>query len=227
MANFEVPPEILQPYLPPGTQLDTYHGKHFVSIVGFLFDNTRIFGLKALFHERFEELNLRFYVTYTEEGKVKRGTVFISEIVPKPLIPLISNTFYNENYSCLKMKHSLSNGEEPVFVRYDWKSQSGWNYIQVKASNLPYLPETSSLESFITEHYWGYNTLNKNTIIEYGVEHPRWEVYPVKSCNFTIYTKDLYGIEFEPYLKKNPFSVFLVRGSDVLVRTPLKKTIYF
>ena len=42
MANYEVPPEVLQPYVPPGTELDFKDGKTYVSMVGFRFLNTRL-----------------------------------------------------------------------------------------------------------------------------------------------------------------------------------------
>ncbi|MDR3712793.1 MAG: DUF2071 domain-containing protein [Puia sp.] len=45
MANYEVPPAILEEYLPAGTELDKHEGRTYVSLVGFLFAGTRIFGL--------------------------------------------------------------------------------------------------------------------------------------------------------------------------------------
>jgi len=220
MANFEVPGELLLPYLPGGTELDTHNGKHYVSIVGFLFEKTEILGIPAFFHRKFEEVNLRFYVTYKENETIKRGTVFISEIVPKPIIPLVANTLYNEVYSFHAMNHCLEPRENELFVRYEWKSKSGWNFLEVKAENKskPTLP--GSMENFISEHYWGYNALNQKQTLEYGVEHISWEVYPVKSCNFEINTVELYGKAFNQYLKNPPDSVFLAGGSDVLIRTP-------
>lgn len=62
MLNYPVPPEILIPYLPKGTELDLFQGKALVSVVGFLFNNTKVFGIRWPFHTNFEEVNLRFYV---------------------------------------------------------------------------------------------------------------------------------------------------------------------
>ena len=44
MLNYEVPPEVLAPLVPAGTELDSWQGKTFVSIVGFLFLDTRVLG---------------------------------------------------------------------------------------------------------------------------------------------------------------------------------------
>lgn len=58
--NYEIDPEILIPYLPAGTELDFYRGTCYVSLIGFMFMNTRLLGLTIPFHRNFEEVNLRF-----------------------------------------------------------------------------------------------------------------------------------------------------------------------
>jgi uncharacterized protein YqjF (DUF2071 family) len=83
MANYVVPPSILQPFLPNGTELDYWEGKCYISLVGFMFLNTKVLGLPIPFHQNFEEVNLRFYVRYFEDGEWKRGVVFLKYIVPK------------------------------------------------------------------------------------------------------------------------------------------------
>ena len=41
MINYEVNPEILHSYVPKGTELDFFEGKCYVSVVGFMFLNTK------------------------------------------------------------------------------------------------------------------------------------------------------------------------------------------
>ncbi len=62
MLNYEVEPALLQSRVPMGTELDTWNGQTFVSVVGFRFLNTRLFGVAVPFHRDFDEVNLRFYV---------------------------------------------------------------------------------------------------------------------------------------------------------------------
>src|ERR1700744_2323886 len=94
MVQYEVPPDVLLPYLPPGLELDLYEGRCFVSLVGFLFDRVCILGVPVPGHTRFEEVNLRFYVRRKlRPGETpdpneiapgyRRGVVFLSEIVSK------------------------------------------------------------------------------------------------------------------------------------------------
>jgi uncharacterized protein YqjF (DUF2071 family) len=45
MLNYVVDPRILVPLVPPSTEIDYENGETFVSIVGFLFLDTRLLGL--------------------------------------------------------------------------------------------------------------------------------------------------------------------------------------
>src|SRR6478736_2670783 len=94
IANYVVDPKLLLPYLPYKTELDTWNGKCYVSLVGFRFVNTRLKGIPIPFHIHFEEVNLRFYVRYKDESGWKRGVTFIREIVPRPALTFIANNLY-------------------------------------------------------------------------------------------------------------------------------------
>ena len=217
MANYEIPPEILRPYVPPGTELDFWEGKTYASVVGFRFLNTRLLGIPVPFHRNFTEVNLRFYVRYQSTEGWKRGTVFVSEIVPKPAIAWVANGIYNEHYTYAPMRHSIQQDEEHLQVVYRWK-KGGWNTMRAFAQNRLCLMEEGSMEQFIAEHYWGYATVDAQTINEYGVEHVPWEYYPVTSFESHYNVRQLYGHAFEPYLTPPPDSVFIAHGSAVTVR---------
>ena len=108
LINYEIDADILKDYLPIGTEIDYWNGKCYISLVGFMFENVKILGLKIPFHTRFEEVNLRFYVKRFENNEWKRGVVFIKEIVPKPALTLVANTIYKEHYETLPMFHSVN-----------------------------------------------------------------------------------------------------------------------
>src|SRR6185503_21168451 len=103
MINYEIEPSALGPYVPRGTELDTWNGKTFASVVGFMFLETRVMRLKFPFHSSFEEVNLRFYVRRKTDEGWRRGVVFIKEIVPRPAIAAVARLVYNENYVALPM----------------------------------------------------------------------------------------------------------------------------
>src|SRR5262245_5110976 len=89
MLNYEVDPAILNSRVPAGTEIDFWNGKTFLSIVGFRFLRTKVFGLPIPFHRGFDEVNLRFYVRRNCDGEWRRGVVFIKEIAPLRMVALI------------------------------------------------------------------------------------------------------------------------------------------
>lgn len=219
MLNYEVDPDVLKPYLPYATVLDLWKGKALVSMVGFMFENTRVLGVKWPFHVNFEEVNLRFYVKRFDGEKWKRGAVFISEIVPKPAISLIANSLYKEHYSAMPMLHSVvpAANDNSQFL-YEWKLSGQWNKLGATVSNYFEDIRPGSAEEFIFEHYWGYNIWSKSVTMDYKVEHISWQVAAVKAPIFEADIAALYGNEFIPFLTRQPYSVFFAKGSDVVVR---------
>src|SRR5204863_1334910 len=108
MLNYEVDPRLLDKYVPSGTVLDSFLGKTYVSLVGFRFCRTKLFGSLAVpLHSDFGEVNLLFYVRRKEGDEKRRGVVFIAEIVPKQAVATTARLIYGENYVCLPMKHHI------------------------------------------------------------------------------------------------------------------------
>lgn len=219
IANYAVDPEILKPFVPPNTELDFWNDRCYVSLVGFMFLETRLKGIKVPFHVNFEEVNLRFYVRYAENDEWKRGVVFIREIVPKPALALVANTLYGENYVTRRMEHVWLEENDRLTVSYSWREAGKRQLFQVKAAAVPVEIATGSKEEFITEHYWGYTARSdgKRTD-EYGVEHPRWQVYPVNESLVEVDFGKVYGEQFSFLNMVNPTSVMLAEGSETLVR---------
>lgn len=220
MINFEVDSKILLPHLPAATELDLYKNKALVSVVGFMFNNTKVFGMRWPFHANFEEVNLRFYVRHFDGTAWKRGVVFVSEIVPKHIIAYMANRLYHEHYSAKPMRHSMSVDHDEILLSYKWKHRKNWNSIEVTANAISSAIKPGSEEEFIFEHYWGYNKYNANTTVQYGVEHARWQVHTVKKHALCCDVASLYGEEFVPFLAAKPRSVFLAQGSEVIIRKP-------
>jgi uncharacterized protein YqjF (DUF2071 family) len=219
IANYVIDPALLTKYLPHKTELDFNQNKCYVSVVGFMFCDTKIRGMKIPFHVKFEEINLRFYVRHLDKNTGwKRGVVFIKEIVPKPAVGWIARYLYYENYVSMPMNHQWTLKDDSICVKYSWKHDS-WNSIQINAgsTSVPITPQSE--EEFILEHYWGYTRVNENKTFEYEVEHPSWQVYPVYDFDINVEFDSLYGSEFQSLKVQKPSSVFLVEGSQVKVNS--------
>lgn len=218
MFNYEVPPQVLTPFVPAGTYLDTWEGHTFVSLVGFLFAQTRVKGISIPWHTNFEEVNLRFYVQGKDDaGKWQRGVVFIKEIVPRCAIALTARLLYHEPYVCMPMQHLIEQTNTELRVSYQWRHQKEWNYMRVVAEPTARALQPNSAEAFITEHYWGYNRYSKEKTMAYQVEHPQWKTYTIHKWAVNCHVAALYGSQFAPYMQQ-PHSVLLADGSNIVVR---------
>jgi hypothetical protein len=144
--------------------------------------------------------------------------VFIKEIVPRWAIASIARAFYGENYVSLPMSHKLlATDQNSTAAEYAWKSQAGWNKLQLSAAGKPELPADVSEEQFITEHYWGYAAQKDGRCVEYRVEHPPWRVWHAQSARFEGEATSVYGPNLAAALKCPPAPAFLAEGSPVTV----------
>lgn len=219
MANYQVPKELLLPYVPMGTELDFWQDRCYVSLVGFMFLNTRVLWLSIPFHRNFEEVNLRFYVRRKTAQGWRRGVVFIKEIVPKPAITFVANTLYGEKYATQQMRHQWAMEQEYPRISYEWRPFLSADWYKLAAEIAPVAQPIAigSEAEFITEHYWGYAKTGAQSTNEYQVDHPRWEVYPVRDFEISGDFGRLYGKEFGPLLEEPPVSVFVAEGSEITV----------
>jgi uncharacterized protein len=219
MLNYDIDPALLAPYVPAGTELDFWRDRCYVSLVGFLFLNTRLRGVPIPGHINFEEVNLRFYVRHKAADGWRRGVVFVKELVPRQAIAAIARWVYNENYQALPMRHRLEKNENSaaVSLAYEWKFNGRWQGLQARAQGAAQPLDPESEATFITEHYWGYARQRDGGTVEYQVEHPPWRVWEVNDYQLDCDAADLYGREFVAPLQVNPTSVFIAEGSAVAV----------
>lgn len=222
MVNYEVDPRVVADLTPPGVELDYFNGRTFVSLVGFLFLDTKLRGWAIPFHRNFEELNLRFYVVRRTGDGVRRGVAFVKELVPRSAIAWTAWWLYNENYFAVPMRHLIEHSEgEPPKVEYGWGKDARESLLRVEAEgdSRPLAP--GSEEQFIAEHYWGYSTARNGGAWEYQVEHPPWRVWDCRSLELDCDVAKLYGDRYAETLAREPSSVFLADGSAISVRKPV------
>ena len=213
MVNYEVEPSLLAHRVPAGTEIDLQDGKCFVSLVGFMFLETRVLGLSVPFHVNFEEVNLRYYVKREADGEVRRAVCFIKEIVPRFAIATVARVVYGEPYECWRMDHTQTEKN----VSYSWERLGCKNHLHVETSESLGVPDVGSHGEFIIEHYWGYTSRGDGRVDEYKVEHPKWELFSVKNEMIDVDFGSTYGDEFAFLARDKPHSILLAKGSEVAV----------
>jgi uncharacterized protein len=216
MLNYVVDPRLIRPFVPPGTEVDYENGETFLSVVGFLFLNTRLLGFPIPLHRDFEEVNLRFYVRRKSADTWRRGVVFVRELVPRRAIALVARAFYGERYFALPMKHHIEHVDLSLKVEYSWRRGKKWESLKMGAAGESQSISAGSHAEFITEHYWGYTCVRAGCS-EYRVEHPRWKIWNATNFEFNADVGTLYGEQFVETLNQPPRSAFIADGSAIAI----------
>jgi uncharacterized protein len=215
MLNYAVDSSILERFVPPGTSLETFEGRTYLSMVGFEFNHSRLLGVPMLFHQAFEEVNLRFYVRRSS----RRGVVFIRELVPSFAVAAVARCAFNEKFLSVPMWHRI--GAQPqsstVEAEYGWGSGPRRCSMRIETEGPSFLPAEGSLCHFISEHYWGYRTQPSGGTVEFEVQHPRWRIREAKRIEIKGNLAEFYGEEIAQALAGKPDSAFLADGSAVKV----------
>lgn len=217
MLNYVIDPRLITSLVPAETEIDFENGETFLSVVGFLFLDTRLLGVPIPLHRDFEEVNLRFYVRRKSANAWRRGVVFIREVVPRRAIALVARTFYGENYIALPMKHEIEDLGENLQVEYSWRHRRKWESLKMTAIGEPQIIPAGSHAEFISEHYWGYTALREGCG-EYRVEHPRWRIWNATSFELKADVTALYGEPFTEVLNQSPRSAFIADGSPITIQ---------
>src|SRR5262245_42497143 len=134
MLNYVVDPRMIRPLVPAETEIDFENGETFLSVVGFLFLDTRLRGLPIPLHRDFDEVTLRLYVRRKSADTGRRGVVFIRELVPRPAIALVARVFYGENYVAVPMKHEIEHLNQKLKVEYSWRRGRKWESLKMTAT---------------------------------------------------------------------------------------------
>jgi uncharacterized protein YqjF (DUF2071 family) len=216
MANYEVDPSILKPFLPKGLELDFHNDKTYVSLVGFMFKKTSLFGIPIPFFGSFEEINLRFYVRRVEGEEFKKGVVFINETVPFKIVALLANKLYKEHYISIPTKNTIDVAEHK-HINYQWKMKDKWNSITVQSAINKDKIAPSSIEEFIFERYYGFTKLSPSSTQEYRIHHPKWMTHKILNNNIDCDFGTMYGAAFSNLNNQAPSSIIVAEGSQVSV----------
>lgn len=215
MANYEIEPSILIPFLPKGVEIDFFNEKAYISLVGFMFKKTKLFNIPIPWFGDFEEINLRFYVVRKENDEIKRGVVFINETIPYRIVAWIANKLYKEHYTVVPTKHEIITENSMQKIKFEWLLNKNWQSIYVESSTKSNFMKKGSLENFIYEHYYGYTKVDENKTEEYKLQHPSWETSEVINYEIDCDFEAMYGNSFSVLNQTKPTAVFIAKGSSV------------
>ncbi len=212
IVSYTVDDALLTPRLPPGLELDRLDGRACVSLVAFMFRDTRVRGVRWPRHVNFPEINLRFYVRHGD----RRGVMFVREIVPRRAISTIARLTYNEPYVTRRIDAAIREDGGHIEAAYTVHDR-GAHRIAVRARSQTIMPPEDSPEHWFKEHQWGFGVDRRGRALTYEVRHPRWRVHPEPGLDLDFDWARVYGREWGVLQDAEPNSVVLAEGSGVEV----------
>jgi uncharacterized protein YqjF (DUF2071 family) len=216
MLNFRVDPQQLLPWVRRGLQLDLYEGEAVVTLVGFQFEQARLFGIRVPWHQQFAEVNLRFYVRRRVDGEERLGVVFIKEMVPRRMVAWTARYVFGENFARVPVRcgrQPTNDGSQSIEYAWGRGAATGNMYVSTGIARPAELP--SELARFVVERSWAYTIGRGDGWREYHVTHRPWRVWPALSAELIGNPSAWYGPQFGAALQSPPLSALLVDGSEV------------
>lgn len=227
--SWSIADALLEPFLPPGLELDRWRDSAYISLVGLRFDGVRLFGLPVP-QGGYDEINLRFYVRrQASDGDIRPGVVFIRQVVPHRATAFAARVVYGEPFLAAPTRHlfdppALGDEGLPDRVAYQWAGRGDWQQFWAEADGDPATPAVGSMEAFLTRRYWGYNGKPGRRTRAYHLTRPDWRLRRVSSwgikCDFT----EVYDSRLAESMLEEPASVLLATGCVAAVSLPGRLT---
>jgi uncharacterized protein len=174
--HYSLAPELVRAVVPDVLTLDTYEQRAWVSVVPFWINHMRPPGVPSLpWFSRFNELNVRTYVTYGG----KPGVYFFSLDASNLSAVWGARIFYRLPYWQASMKVK---GKGSGKIQYESKREHGPRPAVLKCSYGPAERQTfharpGSLQHFLTERYCLY-TVNRRRLYRGEIHHLPWDLQP-------------------------------------------------
>jgi|688.fasta_scaffold95158_5 uncharacterized protein YqjF (DUF2071 family) len=216
-VNYAVDPDWLNSFLPAGTMLDDYLGKHYISLVALRYSDTKVLKIPVPYHREFEEMSLRMYIKRKlKSDEWRTGVTFPKLFFPKHSLTSVARILYKEDYHTRKMKHQWHEDEEHINISYAIKNDT-WHNLSLIAQKHSKPINSGSIQAFLNQHYWGYSKINNKACTEYKISRNLWNDHEVKSYKIAVDFENLFGKSFARLNEQQPESVTLTDGSPVIV----------
>ena len=177
-AHWPVPPETLQPLIPPGLTLDTFDGHAWLGVVPFQMTRVRPLGIPLPGDAfTFAEVNLR---TYARAADGTPGVWFLSldgaHRAGAAVARIVFGTPYHDANATIRHE-----GDRIVFAGARRGSRTTATFRGSYRPNGPvHFAEPGSLESFLTNRLTLYSML-RGTLTRGDIGHGPWPLQPAEA----------------------------------------------
>jgi uncharacterized protein len=171
--HWAVPPAVVAPLLPAGTEPDTLDGVTYVGLIGFrMVKLGPLRGPGLPYLGTFCETNVRLY---SVDAQGRRAVVFRS-LEAERLIPVLTaQVLLRLPYKWARMRLTVGDGTLAYTSRRRWPGpRTATNRMSVRIGEP--VGEPTPAEHFVTAR-WGLHTRAWGRTLHLPNEHPRWPLY--------------------------------------------------
>lgn len=115
------------------------------------------------------------------------------------------------------METSMGGGQVQG-VSYRWRHHGEWGRMAVGRLGSMERVRPGSMEEFVAERYWGYNSQPDGSTLEYRVDRPQWQIRQATELTLEGDMARLFGVGFVPSLSGPALSAFWAEGSPVALQ---------
>ena len=174
-AHYPIEPELITPFIPPGLKLDTYDGQAWISIVPFQMG----FRMRySPFEHRFDELNVRTYVSHGG----KAGVFFFSLDASDLFTVIGARLTFSLPYYLAKMNMRKA-ADQLVFSSQRQGSPSGQYHFDATYQPVSevYHATPHTLDHWLAERYCLYSEAKNGTLYRGEIHHLPWSLQQAKA----------------------------------------------
>ena len=214
--HWAVAPEVVQPFLPTGTQADVIDGQTYIGLIAFRMYRIGWLGLPGMpWIGTFPETNVRLY---SVDKAGRRAVVFLSLDAARLLPVLAARIGFKLPYVWSRM--SAQRHGDDVFQytsRRHWPGKSSVrSYLRVQIGER--VEEPTAAEHFVTAR-WGLHYAPVRRTLYLPNEHPRWSLYRAEVLDLR---ENLVAAAGLPAPIRLPDSVLYSPGVPVRFGAPLR-----
>jgi hypothetical protein len=223
LVNYEIDPKVLQPLVPPGTQLDLYESAGLITLIARRSTGIAPHGWPRLTRS-FNEVLLRFYVKRTTLDTTRHGVCVIRQFVSRRGPTWLMARLLDWPIRRLPIERKTRGfGAVDMSVlpaaEFRWRLGGQWNHVRASARSTRSRPQPGTKEHFVLTPTFAYSARGCK-LGEYCVHLAPSAVWDASSASVECDFSELFGSHFQRRLGRRPTSVFLIRGNEVKVFRP-------
>lgn len=218
VLNFTASASLLQPFLPPGLELEVFRGEHYVSLVAFEQSETKVYGFHAPDFLSFPAVDLRCYVRCGSE----RGVRLIHRWLPSRVASWFQQLGFRDLCSVAPLEIEVAKAEQTCQVNYRLELPEGHATLGLVGKQPPLMAHPGTMEHHFKEIRWSFGEDRRGDPSYYEIQHPQWFCYPVEDYTVEWDWCAMMGEEWGALQDRRPRSAVLAVGSEVCLFPVMK-----